>query len=317
MRTWVSHGRCHTMPGAMGGPLAHLLPEQRTRAIGDALRSFQATPKPPLRVVYSTRAQWPADASHIAVLDASFNPPTKAHLGLAMMPRTLAPIAHFDAHLLVFSVRNADKGGGRAGDATPQERVEMIELLAKQMEADLAAKDAAPNVAVAVVDEPLVFAKSTLVRNHFELPESVQLAFLMGGDTITRVFTPKYYGSESRLEEMCARFFGTERSHILCATRSDASVQARASSAPPDEDGDAHELRAWLDGNAAARRWIKAGSIEIRTLASSVAAYSSTAVRRLLASGGEAKALHDMVPATLVEYLLERRPYGTDGPTQA
>ena len=64
-----------------------------------------AGPKP-LRIVYSSPGGWPAstsgDSAHIAVLDASFNPPTKAHLALATLPRIEQPRKEYDAHLLIY-----------------------------------------------------------------------------------------------------------------------------------------------------------------------------------------------------------------------
>ena len=93
---------------------------------------------------------------HISVLDASFNPPTLAHLALAnSLPPQTSPgyPPDFDARLLLLSVRNADKQL-KPTDATYEQRIEMLVLLAHDLARSSARSvpDAAPheaNVAVA------------------------------------------------------------------------------------------------------------------------------------------------------------------------
>lgn len=297
-----------------------LLPAARTRALRDALeqftRSVVPSQSPRVQFVYATRPDWNrgATARHIAVLDASFNPPTRAHLVLASMARSLSqPEQTYDAHILIFSVRNADKGRGRPGDATPLQRLEMIELLARQLEHDLPK----PNVAVALVDEPLVFAKSSLIHAALGNQAPLHLYWLMGSDTITRVFHPKYYNSEAHLSEVCSQFFGNEQSSIVCAERSDDSVQGRAGdpqwSGKQTSSDEVHKL---LKSPGPARDWYAKGSIELRRLDPEAARHSSTAVRRFLEhapqNSSTRTALASMVPSTLVDYLFTNHIYGSN-----
>jgi len=285
-----------------------------------------AGPKP-LRIVYSSPGGWPAstsgDSAHIAVLDASFNPPTKAHLALATLPRIEQPRKEYDAHLLIYSVRNADKDPNRPGDAAPEQRLEMIVLLAQQMEEVLRARYAeqgrekAPSVAVGVCEEPLVFAKSTLVHRFLEqrqtLPGSppTQLYWVMGSDTITRVLDPKYYGTEENMRRMAHQFFDVERTTMVCAERSDASVKGTAGDL--DKPGDAaHRL---VQENALAASAAQAGCIELRELDADAGRRSSTAVRKQLAASRGLPAperceqLAEMVPSMLATYLVDYGPY--------
>lgn len=293
-----------------------LLPAARTRALRDALEQFSQgiqDASKRLRVVYSTRPDWDALSGerHYAVLDASFNPPTRAHLALASMPRSATDSkALYDAHILIFSVRNADKGRGRPGDASPLQRLEMIELLAKQLEKDLPK----PNVAVALVDEPLVFAKSTLIHETLAKDAPLHLHYLMGSDTITRVFQPKYYASEAHLASSCTKFFEEEQSVMVCAERSAESVTGHAGH--PDWSGDearSDELRTLLASAGPAHDWYKRGAIQLRHLDPDAARHSSTAVRQFLQevpTGDAARtALCQMVPDTLVDYLLAHNTY--------
>lgn len=68
------------------------------------------------------------------MLDSSFNPPTRAHIAMlkAPMPSSFGARA-YDAKLLLLSVRNVDKSL-KDGDATYLQRLEMLELLAKELE---------------------------------------------------------------------------------------------------------------------------------------------------------------------------------------
>ncbi|WFD32297.1 nicotinamide-nucleotide adenylyltransferase [Malassezia sp. CBS 17886] len=310
---------------------AQVLPAARSRALRESLEQFLSVPHAgALRVVYAThpRAWLGADVRHMAVLDASFNPPTRAHLALASLPLRVKGAVPYDAHMLIFSVRNADKGHGQQGDASAHERLEMLELFAHQLEQDAAAHGHRANVVVALVDEPLVFRKAPLIRRFWEshaprVPPP-HLYWLMGADTITRVFQPKYYGGEENLAAACETFFVSDACSIVCADRSTESVQGVACHLPcARADGGAQlsdELHRLLNSPGPAHIWYGRGSIELRTIPASDAPHSSTAVRRLLQSqppsDGLSGVLGTMVPATVVEYLLTHCPYAP-GPASA
>ncbi|KAJ1307300.1 hypothetical protein OPQ81_001410 [Rhizoctonia solani] len=130
-------------------------------------------------LVYRPSASWPS-GSQISVLDSSFNPPTKAHVALASQPT--GP----DVRLLLFSVSNADKAP-KGGDATSEQRLEMMVALAKGLGGD---------VGVGAVNEPTFVGKSTILRECLgTATEPGELTFLMGWDTIIRFFAPRYYPS--------------------------------------------------------------------------------------------------------------------------
>ena len=277
-------------------------PVARSLALRDALDHVSRGE--PWRIAYTThqdgvRLSAPSPA-HIAVLDASFNPPTRAHAALASLPRT--PSQPFDAHLLLFSVRNADKGRGRAGDASPIERLEMMELLAHELEAQHL------QVVVALVDEPLVFAKSTLVHAHMHLSVPYRLYWLVGSDTLTRVFHPRYYDSEAHLEACCERFFGVQGSRMICAERSAASVQGTITT-PTTAASDAWQF---VHAPGPARTWYERGAIELRPISTDAAQLSSTAVRRFLheaAPEAQRPQLCTMVPPSIADYLISHSMY--------
>ncbi|KAJ8490036.1 hypothetical protein ONZ45_g13345 [Pleurotus djamor] len=134
----------------------------------------------------------------------------------------------YDAKLLLLSVRNADKALKR-GDATFVQRLEMMSLLTEDVicrssplfgapgteingggsaVAALAEPPMCNNTAVAIIDEPTFVGKSakllTFVRNRLAglstsaLPEKqeIELTFLLGFDTLERLLSPRYYGSD-------------------------------------------------------------------------------------------------------------------------
>ncbi|RDX57078.1 Nucleotidylyl transferase [Lentinus brumalis] len=150
-----------------------------------------------VELVHSSHPRWPLPPgrSHlsptiqISVLDSSFNPPTLAHLALAsVLPPSPPPPANspdtplaahpsqvdFDARLLLLSVRNADKQL-KPGDATYEQRMEMMVLLAQDLAhtrsrtlhaAQTSPQESSahePNIAVAIIDEPTFVGKSALL----------------------------------------------------------------------------------------------------------------------------------------------------------
>nr|VWO99393.1 Fatty acid synthase subunit alpha (EC [Includes: Acyl carrier, 3-oxoacyl-[acyl-carrier-protein] reductase (EC (Beta-ketoacyl reductase), 3-oxoacyl-[acyl-carrier-protein] synthase (EC (Beta-ketoacyl synthase)] [Ganoderma boninense] len=207
-----------------------------------------------VELVHTSHPRWPlppgpstSPTVQISVLDSSFNPPTLAHLALANAlpppprnaPSTLAP-HDFDARLLLLSVRNADKQL-KAGDATYEQRMEMMVLLAQELAPTLSQPLARePNVAVAIIDEPTFVGKSAALLDFlrkrildlhrspgviFKSPShalpSPKLTFLMGTDTIVRFFAHRYYPNERAMATSLRQFFSPDEndSRIICVRR--------------------------------------------------------------------------------------------------
>lgn len=208
-----------------------------------------------VELVYTPYDHWPLpsrssltarDSLRISVLDSSFNPPTLAHLALAKAPAPLFRScnntitntdAGYDARLLLLSVRNVDKSL-KPGDATYIQRLEMMYLLAKDMDQPSADSheegegEWSSNVAIAIIDEPTFVGKSTalltFLRNRIVLsPSTLQphpkLAFLLGVDTLERLFSPRYYPSEESMMSSLRHFFCEEGSTVVCAKRHPSS----------------------------------------------------------------------------------------------
>ncbi|KAF8134969.1 Nucleotidylyl transferase, partial [Boletus edulis] len=223
----------------------------------------------PVELVYAAHEHWPfrpghavhtRPSLHISVLDASFNPPTLAHLALAnSFPplshqrslATSAPAESYDARMLLLSVRNADKVL-KPGDATFVQRLEMMRLLSHDMRSIETSESSgvsfpqmSDNVAVAIIDEPTFVGKSTVLlhflkkrlaavvesssspnstsinRDASYLFPSPKLTFLLGFDTLIRLFSPRYYPSEQVMVQMLRTFLSPDKEdcRVVCAYR--------------------------------------------------------------------------------------------------
>lgn len=234
---------------------------------GHALKLLQKVQRheSPVELVYTSHERWPCprlpihpqrklDTIRISVLDSSFNPPTCAHLALAnsrppqytmksgLTGSALASAAEldYDARLLLLSVRNADKTL-KSGDATYEQRLEMMYLLSKDMSASVSqlpknkSDSAHANVAIAIVDEPTFVGKAVVLRQFLNAQISglyspataldgmaisptsdeistpdPRLVFLLGFDTLVRLLSPRYYASEAAMMDALRLFFSPE-----------------------------------------------------------------------------------------------------------
>ncbi|KAI8916632.1 hypothetical protein DFJ77DRAFT_346740 [Powellomyces hirtus] len=223
----------------------------------------------------------------IAVLAASFNPPTLAHSRLLQNAVTSSPSLSespdnttqplkFDAHLLLFSTSNPDK---QLSGASIPERLLMMQALAK----DLSAHTADAPVGVGIISVGKFLEKAVVIHEHLSAQQQPSLLyFVMGFDTITRFFDPKYYANVDMAAEM-ERFFASSR--IMCADRPAA-----------DGNGPADGLHDWIDREAKSNPIVCRFRQHVILLpqwadtCQETAHISSTRVRSLLAAYNSAKA---------------------------
>ena len=272
--------------------------------------------------------RWPASSRtiDIAVLDSSFNPPTSAHFGLLLSRPILAQPAKdaYDGHLLLFSTQNADKGSGKPGDASLAQRVEMMTLMARDVERSHRTGSPA-NVAVGLVDKPLIFAKSTLTWEYLKQQKrhedvQVRLHWVVGFDTLYRVFQLKYYPSLQEFQRQCKRVFEQEGTTLVCARRDASSypqldgMSARAESA---EEQAKQEEEDKLLASEHVGPWVERGSIGMLNLSVEEAKISSTQIRALVKDDSvcaedKRQRLVGLVPPGLVDYLIVSGIYRDD-----
>jgi nicotinic acid mononucleotide adenylyltransferase len=114
-------------------------------------------------------------AGHLLCLSASFNPLTTAHVRLIQEAGCVLPP---DEVLLVLAKANVDK---RAEGLSLERR---LDLLVRYAESH-------PTFSVAAVSHGRFVDKARAIRAHYA--PGARLAFIVGFDTLVRLFDPKYY----------------------------------------------------------------------------------------------------------------------------
>ena len=288
----------------------------RKSAPGLLERLLNGFSQPPVELVYTSQPNWPFGSIlsrefnanrplRLSVLDSSFNPPTRAHLALANARRPHAEQLKddrpglqegndYDAKLLLLSVKNADKKL-KPGDATYLQRLEMMALLTKHMSPASTAVTAggAPsfaataNVAIAITDEPTFVGKSEVLlaflrQKLLSLPASptaIELTFLIGQDTLERLFSSRYYSSDTVMTKALHKFFTPapegDNSRLVSATR---ALMPGTSS---DEHTTANSKASHL-----VQHYLSLGRLTIIDIGEEESTYSSSAVRNAIALEG-------------------------------
>jgi nicotinic acid mononucleotide adenylyltransferase len=140
----------------------------------------------------------PADRG-VLIMDSSYNPPTLAHLHMI-----LAGIRDSIGTLVLsLSITNVDKM--RIGRGSLSQRKEWLLKLAEEVVI------LHPNVNVIVVvllDSRLFFQKRRFIAEI--VPNPVEMTFLLGDDTLERLFAGQYYVGLD-VEQEFKEFFGTSR----------------------------------------------------------------------------------------------------------
>jgi nicotinic acid mononucleotide adenylyltransferase len=212
----------------------------------------------PPRLAFVRRAPEGIDAraATLLCLSASFNPMTMAHAALLREGRRVFPAQET---LLLLATANVDK----SGEGLPLER--RFDLLLRFAESR-------SDMSVAAVAHGRFVDKMEAIRVAY--PSDIRLIFLLGFDTLVRLFDPKYYTDrEASLSQL---FEGSE-----CA------VANRGADAP-----DAVErFITRPDVSPFTRR------IHLIRLPADLAELSATAVRARLARG---ESIRDLVPPEIL-----------------
>ncbi|EGV61436.1 nicotinamide-nucleotide adenylyltransferase [Yamadazyma tenuis] len=144
---------------------------RRATRFGSQLKEFIES-KDMFRVLYSSKNP----QNSLFVLDSSFNPPHYGHLEL--IKRAAPPKSHI---ILLLSVNNADK---KPIPASFDQRLDMIYKFGQ----NLLTHDSL-NYTICVSKSPKFVEKSLEINQIFEGTKT----YLLGFDTLVRVFNPKYY----------------------------------------------------------------------------------------------------------------------------
>ncbi|KAJ3483812.1 hypothetical protein NLI96_g6067 [Meripilus lineatus] len=289
-----------------------------------------------VELVHTSHEHWPlprhpvsGEGLNISVLDSSFNPPTLAHLALANTPfphsfRSTSPHTDtFHAKLLLLSVRNVDKSL-KPSDATYAQRLEMMISLAKEVAtggpSTLGSEDRedkiedsldTSNVAVGIIDQPTFVGKSQVLLNFLRervealsntrssgmnFPTEPKLTFLVGMDTLERLFAPRYYSSEQTMKHSLREFFTSKDGgcRVICGRRSTSGSEAK----------DQEEERRAI---ALAKDYIDSSHIALVDLGESLRTISSSEVRRRITS--KDPSWSSMITPSIAEYITQHDLY--------
>jgi nicotinic acid mononucleotide adenylyltransferase len=199
------------------------------------------------------------EAGTLLCLDASFNPPTAAHMALVAEAARILPPGEI---LLTLATANVDK----AVVGFP---------LARRLTFLLRIAETRPAVSVGAVSHGRFVDKAAAIRPHY--PPGTRLVFLLGFDTLVRLFDPRYYTDPG--PELAALFSAAE---CVAANRA------------PDPPEAVHRFLARPEVRPHADR------IHVVQLPDTVAAISASRVRARLARG---ESVADLVPPEIAAML--------------
>jgi len=169
--------------------------------------------------------------STLHILDSSFNPPHLGHLSLLSkslkrsIPITQTtelqdPQTSQDSVLLLLSIKNADKA------PQPESFVNRLIMICKMANYVKEKYDHVQNVSVALTKYAKFVDKSDVIREWVDgiiskeyvgnLNKNIKFSFLVGFDTLIRVFDPKYYHPDG-INEALGQFM--KYNDFFCLTR--------------------------------------------------------------------------------------------------
>ena len=159
---------------------------------------------PRVELTYGAESDDGLDA--LAVLDSSFNPPTRAHLHLLSVAAEKLGISK---SLLLLAKQNADKP---VLGASLVQRLEMMQLVA-------AAAEPPGSMLCGATAHPLFVDKATALKALCS--DGARVALLVGFDTWVRIVDPKYY-AEGGLEPALRQIF--DAVEVVVASRDPSSA---------------------------------------------------------------------------------------------
>lgn len=249
------------------------------------------------KVIYHTHgATVSPDTRRLCILDSSFNPPHYGHYSLikeSVKYRYNGKDPDTTGVLLMFSVNNCDKKTPKP--AAFEYRLDMMCLFADYI------KDKLDVPTYVIITDQAIFAdKSLLVQSWIKdtvgVIEGLKLTFLLGYDTLVRVFDNKYY--EPIPTTVALRDF-MEQNDLFSVTRDDdknSSIAEQLQYVDKIKAGKIEDcLSEWGD-----KIFVTSGDAEVLKL-------SSSKIRSQVEAGDDS--WHEETIPTLVKYLQENKVY--------
>lgn len=257
----------------------------------------------------------------LAVLDSSFNPPTRAHLYMlqcaarqldlkkSLLRKLLGtsrsptkPVRWMPANCkgsgpltsaavcsrarAVLGKQNADKA---IVGASLTQRLEMMEMIA-------ATAESPGSILCGVTAHPLFIDKATALQAL--CGRDTRVVVLVGFDTWVRIIDPKYYGGPEGLDAALRTIFAAVEVAVACREPSSVSNLAAEMSLEAQE----HAVRALPDG-------VTKGRLHVISFdESQMAGVSSSGLRKAVAEG-DGPTVRALLPECLLAYVEEQGLY--------
>ncbi|AET37291.1 nicotinamide-nucleotide adenylyltransferase Ecym_1033 [Eremothecium cymbalariae DBVPG len=241
------------------------------------LRDFQKA-KRPFQLIYNLVSL--SKQQRLLVLDASFNPPHLGHIHL--VKSAVNYYSNSDVHvLLLLSINNADKV---TQPASFDKRLGMMCIAADILQRDNV------HTSVAITMFGKFVEKSLAIQN--EMCFEGTTVYLVGFDTLVRIFDPKYY-LPLPISEVLSQFM--TKSELYCLTRG-------------SKDNEKYQLNYVKDISKGTyepnipRVWASKIHIELNTEEHSQ--ISSSDIRRLLYT----QDVSSMMPKEILKYINQTSP---------
>ncbi len=169
------------------------------------VRMLQQSDQPTLALLRYASEGVKRRGERLGVFSGSFNPPTIAHVQLCERAQTFLQLREV---LLLLALVNVDKSWF---DFSLEQRVAMM----------LAIADKRPNWSVALCSHGRFVEKAQAIAKVY--PDGTEIWFLVGYDTLVRLFEPRFY-PDVPMEQALSQFFAVARLAVF--PRSDADEGA-------------------------------------------------------------------------------------------
>ena len=216
-------------------------------------------------------ARPPSRIHTLVVLDSSFNPPTVAHMQMATSAIQELQRHHLGSGsypaamrlLLLLSVNNADKA---PKPAAFEQRLALMLAMAKDMQAIFKDTPSTPPASaldvpidIGLTSEPYFHSKSAAIAESlfYKRPDSAPApapdskptpdqVFLVGYDTLIRIFDPKYYNAPEPPASIPPGLPENATPMQVALTPLMRRARLRVTTRPDDQWGDEQVQHSWL-----------------------------------------------------------------------
>jgi nicotinate (nicotinamide) nucleotide adenylyltransferase len=232
------------------------------------IEKIREDPHPRIHLISRSREVAEKTAKEVGIFPSSFNPITTGHMAIL---RETPKIRAFQEIMLVLDIQAMDK---EIFGATLVDRLLMLQLLFEDH----------PRFSVGVSNRGLFLTKAEVLREMY--PKETNITFIVGYDTLARVFDSKYYEDrEGALDHLFASVT------FIVANRGDCGREA------------IHRLMT----SGANRRFL--GKVLFCQIPNHLAQISSNRVRQRVREG---KSFVRLVPAGVREFIEKGKLYKAD-----